>query len=96
MLFALRLMFTQALAWGPDPTLGLCLLFDLVALAAGPNQSKEWHAAFLWTGVVVTLVVIGDSFNAQVTKGGLTVESTEQADIHSMVDPMSRLQENIS
>ncbi|KAJ7109873.1 Dor1-like family-domain-containing protein [Mycena epipterygia] len=46
-------------ASGPDPTLGICLLFDLAALAAG-NTKEEWKFAFICIMGVLFVVIAFD------------------------------------
>ncbi|KAJ7657970.1 Dor1-like family-domain-containing protein [Mycena rosella] len=53
------LFLLLAFASGPDPTLGLCLLLDLVALAAG-NTKEEWRFAFFCIIGVLFVVVLSD------------------------------------
>ncbi|KAJ7161238.1 hypothetical protein C8R43DRAFT_323507 [Mycena crocata] len=47
-------------ASGPDPTLGICLLLDLAALAVG-NAKEEWRTAFLGIMGVLSVVIVSDS-----------------------------------
>ncbi|KAJ7070712.1 Dor1-like family-domain-containing protein [Mycena amicta] len=48
-------------ASGPDPTVGLCLVLDLAALAAG-NQNEEWRIAFAAIVGVLFIVIVADYF----------------------------------
>ncbi|KAF7302746.1 hypothetical protein HMN09_00909500 [Mycena chlorophos] len=48
---------------GPDPSLGLCLILDLVALAAG-TPSEPWRIFFLVLIGVLVAIVTSDSFLA--------------------------------
>ncbi|KAJ6609362.1 Dor1-like family-domain-containing protein [Mycena sp. CBHHK59/15] len=50
-------------ASGPDPTLGICLLFDLAALEAG-NTKEEWKFTFICTAGILSVVIICDSYLA--------------------------------
>ncbi|KAF8167576.1 hypothetical protein B0H34DRAFT_22542 [Crassisporium funariophilum] len=51
----------MTVASGPDPTLGICLLFDLSALVFGQGESELWHIAFLWMILAVTTCLLVDS-----------------------------------
>ncbi|KAF8913170.1 hypothetical protein CPB84DRAFT_1760523 [Gymnopilus junonius] len=45
---------------GPDPTLGLCLLYDLISLLCGNTSNKLWHHTFLWSILAVTTSLLID------------------------------------
>ncbi|TFK42058.1 hypothetical protein BDQ12DRAFT_351912 [Crucibulum laeve] len=50
---------------GPDPTLGIALLYDLLALMIGQpeyakHQSAKWHRAFIYIFICVALAMVGD------------------------------------
>ncbi|KAJ6502652.1 hypothetical protein DFH09DRAFT_1335799 [Mycena vulgaris] len=53
------LFLLLAFASGPDPTLGICLLLDLAALAAG-NTKEEWRFAFVCIMGVLFVVILSD------------------------------------
>ncbi|KAJ7269392.1 hypothetical protein B0H12DRAFT_1249909 [Mycena haematopus] len=53
------LVLLLAFASGPDPTLGICLLFDLAALAVGDTKT-EWKFAFLCIMGVLSVVIVSD------------------------------------
>jgi len=50
------------LASGPDPTLGLCLICDLVAMILGPHQVPEWHTAFTYMAPAIAIVIAADYY----------------------------------
>ena len=54
----------QTLASGPDPTLGFCVLFDLIALAFGDCRNIDWSSTFWKLAIVVTIVTLCDWFSA--------------------------------
>ncbi|PPQ86963.1 hypothetical protein CVT25_009785 [Psilocybe cyanescens] len=43
---------------GPDPTLGICLLYDLAALISGETTSELWHYSFHWISIVVSVCLL--------------------------------------
>ncbi|KAF9056064.1 hypothetical protein BJ165DRAFT_1398810 [Panaeolus papilionaceus] len=47
-------------ASGPDPTLGICLLYDLVALVYGRTHSMLWYRTFLCSIVAVATILLVD------------------------------------
>ncbi|PPQ79786.1 hypothetical protein CVT24_010111 [Panaeolus cyanescens] len=51
---------TQTVASGPDPTLGLCLLYDLIALLYGRTDSILWYRTFLCTIAAVATILLVD------------------------------------
>jgi hypothetical protein len=53
---------SQTLASGPDPTLGLCLICDLVAMILGPHQVPEWHTAFMYMAPAIGIVIAADYY----------------------------------
>ncbi|KAJ7492298.1 hypothetical protein FB451DRAFT_1502264 [Mycena latifolia] len=53
------LFLLLAFASGPDPTLGICLLLDLAALAVG-NTKEEWRFAFFCIMGVLFVVILSD------------------------------------
>lgn len=55
--------FCQTVASGPDPTLGLCLSYDLAALYFGPKRT--WHDSFMYISALVFVVAVGDWVGAQ-------------------------------
>ncbi|KAK2464762.1 hypothetical protein APHAL10511_003180 [Amanita phalloides] len=50
------------LASGPDPTLGICLTCDLVAMILGPHQVPEWHTAFMYMAFIIAIVTAADCY----------------------------------
>lgn len=44
---------TQTVGSGPDPTVGLCLLYDLTALLFGQPKNDPWYHAFHWIMIVI-------------------------------------------
>ncbi|KAF9486538.1 hypothetical protein BDN70DRAFT_870116 [Pholiota conissans] len=55
---------------GPDPTVGLCLLYDLTALLFGQPKSDPWYHAFHWIMIVICVCLLvelhlseGDKFS---------------------------------
>ncbi|KAF8232133.1 hypothetical protein L208DRAFT_1436797 [Tricholoma matsutake] len=49
-----------SLASGPDPTLGTCVVYDLIALIFGNYRNTEWRLTFLWLAAVVAIVTLCD------------------------------------
>ncbi|PFH45356.1 hypothetical protein AMATHDRAFT_160549 [Amanita thiersii Skay4041] len=49
-------------ASGPEPTLGLCLVYDLVAMILGHHEIEEWYATFMYMAAGITLVIIVDQW----------------------------------
>jgi len=45
---------------GPDPTLGLCLLYDLTALLFGQSTSGPWYHTFHWIMVVICISLMAE------------------------------------
>ncbi|KAF8963890.1 hypothetical protein BDZ97DRAFT_1919416 [Flammula alnicola] len=43
---------------GPDPTLGLCLLYDLTALIFGQPKSEPWYHAFHWIMIMICICLL--------------------------------------
>ncbi|KAH9486460.1 hypothetical protein JR316_0000525 [Psilocybe cubensis] len=43
---------------GPDPTLGICLLYDLTALISGDTTSELWYYSFHWTSIAVSMCLL--------------------------------------
>lgn len=66
----------MTVASGPDPTLGLCILYDLIALAFGPATSSEWYHTFLYIAAAVSAVLGLDAvvrqWTQKKTESGLT------------------------
>ncbi|KAJ2917863.1 hypothetical protein MD484_g2561, partial [Candolleomyces efflorescens] len=50
----------MAIGGGPDPTLGLFLLYDLYALAYRTGAVAEWQTAFQYTAFAVFLILAWD------------------------------------
>ncbi|KAF8215837.1 hypothetical protein K438DRAFT_612761 [Mycena galopus ATCC 62051] len=62
------LIFLLAFASGPDPTLGICLLLDLAALAWGETQ-QVWKFAFFCIMGVLSVVIASDyTFNGRASQ----------------------------
>jgi len=49
------------LATGPNPTMGFCMLYVLASLFFGEHQTEGWHNAFLYMGMIVSVVMIVDN-----------------------------------
>ncbi|KAF8203965.1 hypothetical protein BJ912DRAFT_220837 [Pholiota molesta] len=43
---------------GPDPTVGLCLLYDLTALLFGQPKNDPWYHAFHWIMIVICVCLL--------------------------------------
>ncbi|KAF9443153.1 hypothetical protein P691DRAFT_713661, partial [Macrolepiota fuliginosa MF-IS2] len=48
------------IASGPDPTLGLCLIYNFLALAFGPGLSDVWHRAYMYDIGIIGMSVALD------------------------------------
>ncbi|KAJ7610794.1 Dor1-like family-domain-containing protein [Roridomyces roridus] len=53
------LFLLLALASGPDPTLGIWLLLDLLALVTG-NTTEQWRFAYFCVGGILFVVILSD------------------------------------
>jgi hypothetical protein len=51
---------TQAVGAGPDPTLGIFLIYDLFALISGTTDGSPWRQALQYTILFVTLALAWD------------------------------------
>lgn len=60
-----------AIASGPDPTLGLCLVYNFFALAYGPGISERWRNAFKYDIAIVGATVLIDFVAAKLR--GITI-----------------------
>jgi hypothetical protein len=68
----------QAVGGGPDPTLGLFLLYDLIALAYGTGAVKEWQVAFQYTSLVVVFVLAWDISSITILASETVPEGTRR------------------
>lgn len=48
----------QTVRSGPDPALGLCLLYDFATLLVGDISNKLWHHTFLWSILAVSMSLL--------------------------------------
>ncbi|KAJ3535291.1 hypothetical protein NMY22_g6553 [Coprinellus aureogranulatus] len=67
----------MAVGGGPDPILGLFLLYDLIVLAYGTGAVKEWQSAFQYTALVVAAVLAWDVSNAVLNPLGAGIEEAD-------------------
>ncbi|KAJ3512836.1 hypothetical protein NLJ89_g3290 [Agrocybe chaxingu] len=50
----------MTIASGPDPTLGICLIYDLAALIFGQSNNAEWLRTFRWIMVAVGICLLAE------------------------------------
>ncbi|CAA7265867.1 unnamed protein product [Cyclocybe aegerita] len=50
----------MTIASGPDPTLGICLIYDLAALIFGQTNNAEWLHTFRWIMVAVSSCLLAE------------------------------------
>ncbi len=68
----------QTLASGPDPTLGLCLICDLVAMILGPHQVPEWRTTFMYMAPAIAIVIAADYYLDARRRIGLVPRITQR------------------
>lgn len=73
---------------GPEPTLGLCLLCNLIVMILGPCQIPEWRKAFICTSMAIAVVVVLDCFMNGRRQGVMLDESSEESveESHALVE----------
>ncbi|KAJ3566127.1 hypothetical protein NP233_g7194 [Leucocoprinus birnbaumii] len=77
----LMICLLLTIAAGPDPTLGLCLVYGLLTLAYGPGISDRWRTAFKYDIAIVGATILIDFVAAKIRGVTIIREDTSKPPI---------------